>query len=88
MKKVQQHQREDIDWKGYSIDELRYQRAYTLARLEIQKEKITSSFSRFYSSSSGGFGNGLIKKITGSLNYVDYALLAYKIGNRIYKLFR
>lgn len=88
MKQAQAHKLDDIDWKGYTLDELRYQRAYTLARLEIEKERISSGFKHLYSSTPGNMGSGIMKKMIGGLNYVDYALIAFKLGKRIYKMFR
>lgn len=88
MKKIQDHQREDNEWKGYTIDELRYQRAYALARLELEKEKIVSGFHHIYKSTPGTMGTGIMRKMMGGLTYIDYAVLAYKLGHRIYKMFR
>ncbi len=75
-------------WRGYSIDELRYRRAFTMARLEIAKERLTTTSRRLY----GGYGmpatSGIVGKLFGSLNYVDYAVLAFRLGKIVYSLFR
>lgn len=75
-------------WRGYSIDELRYRRAFTMARLEIARERLTATSRRIY----GGYGmpatSGIIGKLFGSLNYVDYAVLAFRLGKRVYSLFK
>lgn len=32
------------DWKGFTLDELRYQRAYSAAKSEISKERLIAAF--------------------------------------------
>lgn len=88
MKNLQAHKRDDIQWNGYDMEELRYQRAYTLAKLEIQKEKLTGGFRQIYDSSAGIMGNGIMKKMISGLSYFDYAILAFRLGKRVYKMFR
>lgn len=70
----------------YGIDELRYQRAVALARYEINKarflEDIEAAKSKIPAAVSG---KGIFGKILGSLNYVDYALIAYRIYSKIRK---
>ena len=88
MKNSQPHKKEDDNWKGYTLDELRYQRAFALAHLEIEKERITSGLKQMYQSSPMGSGKGLVSKMIGGLNYVDYAVLAFRFGKRIYRIFK
>ena len=33
-------------WKGYTIDELRYQQAYTAVRMQIDRQKLMSTASQ------------------------------------------
>lgn len=66
-------------WKGYDIDELRYQQAYTEARLEIEKERMAANVRGIYSSTAMTRSGGIVSRILGSLNYVDYAIIAYRI---------
>ena len=42
-------------WKGYDIDELRYRRAYMLARCEIEKMRIMGRIDSMRSSIPGTF---------------------------------
>ncbi|MDE6048198.1 MAG: hypothetical protein K2G09_00700 [Paramuribaculum sp.] len=76
------------DWKGYDIDELRYQQAYTEARLEIEKERMSASARSIYSSTAMTRSGGLIGRILGSLNYVDYAIIAFRIFKKARGLMR
>lgn len=66
-------------WKGYDIDELRYQQAYTQARLEIEKERMSARARGIYDSTALTKSGGIVGKILGSLNYFDYAIIAYRL---------
>lgn len=76
------------DWHGYTIDELRYQRALTSARMEIQKERLTNQFNTLKGSFGMVEGKGIMGKMLHSLNYLDYALLAFHTVRRVSGMFR
>ncbi len=68
---------------GMDIDELRYQRALALARYEMAKyhlkesaSSVTENFTR---------PRGILGKLLGSLNYMDYAILAFRLGSKFIK---
>lgn len=71
------------NWQGYTIDELRYQRALTSARLEIQKERLLNSFDTM----RGTFGTmqptGIVGKMLKSLSLIDYGIIAFRLFNRV-----
>lgn len=82
---------EKMIWKGYSIDELRYQRALTTIKCEMEKEKLMGAIN---AAKQGGFsllGNGnkysLMNKMLGALDFADYSFLAFRVGRRFYKMF-
>lgn len=86
-KKLLPHHAEN--WNGYSLDELRYQRAVTMARIEIEKEKLAVGIDDLRQGIPFvGGGRGLLSKIAGSLNYIDYAMLAFRAFRSASKLFR
>lgn len=87
MKQLKDPQTEAPDWKGYGIDDLRYQRALAMARLTIEKERLAVASRRIYSGQGLPGTSGMIGKILGGLNYVDYAVLAFKLGRRVYSMF-
>ena len=79
MKQIEDNGRRE----GMDIDELRYQRALALARYEMAKYhlkesvgSVTESFTR---------PRGIIGKLLGSLNYLDYAMLAFRLGSKLIK---
>lgn len=68
---------------GYGIDELRYRRAYVLAKCEMAKIQISDQLSQF----KGGVKQptGIMGKLLNSLSYIDYALIAFRLGQRFFK---
>lgn len=76
------------EFKGYTFDELRYQRAYTLAKYEMAKMQLADSTHAMRRSLPFGSKSGLMSRILGNLNYIDYALMAYKVVNKIIKFRR
>lgn len=70
-------------WSGYTLDELRYRRAVTLARIEVQKEKLRLGAADMRAGSGPFSSAGIAGKIMGSLNYLDYIILAFKASRLI-----
>lgn len=88
-------------FNGYTLDEIKYQRALVALKAEFCKEKIISEFNttkknsivgRFQSGDGIGlFKSGIFNKMAKSLNYIDYLLVgtaAYKSVRSIMSLFR
>ncbi|MCM1292692.1 MAG: hypothetical protein NC111_05805 [Bacteroides sp.] len=69
--------------KGCTIDELRFRRAYTLAKYEMAKARVMEEVSEV--GAVVGRPSGFLGRILGSLNYLDYALLAFRVGSKFYK---
>lgn len=79
------------DWKGYTIDELRYMRAYTAARIEISRDRLTSRVAAIKKNGlTGNAGNGssLFSRVLGALGYVDMALIGWKVFRQVFRTFR
>lgn len=89
-------------WGGYTLDEIRYRRLLTIAHSEIEKERLAQQFKSSAGSTSvagisvspmallGGSvaASGVIKKMLGALSYMDYAIVAYKVGQRLFDTIR
>lgn len=75
------------EWNGYTLSQLEYKRALTLARIEMQKEQFATDYSRVrmgnFSMEPSGFTRAL-----GVMNYLDYAIMAFKVIKKIVPLFR
>ncbi|MCH5246132.1 MAG: hypothetical protein J1E84_06695 [Muribaculaceae bacterium] len=79
--------RDDENWKGYTFEELMYQRAYTTARIEIQKQRIATNFHRL----SGGqnhAGSSLMSRFFSGISYLDIGIYTFKLGRGIFRFFR
>lgn len=89
--------------KGMSIDEIRYRRALVALKKEfckskvlLHKEKIANSspFSKGYkapeNSKMGRFG-AIVGKLTGKLNFLDYAMMGvsmFQVGKKVFGLIK
>ncbi|MDE6555903.1 MAG: hypothetical protein K2K55_02965 [Duncaniella sp.] len=75
------------NWGGYTIDELRYQRAYTLARIEINNHRLKQRTTNLV---DGGPRNSrnVVGKLLSAFSYVDLALLAWKVGSKVWQTSR
>lgn len=83
---------ENTNWKGYSFEELRYKRALTTIKCELEKDQLKAAIASLKQGGlpliAGGNKGGLMSKILGALDVADYSLIAFKLVHRIYKLFR
>ena len=84
------------DFKGYTMDELRYQRALIALKREYCKESIVDAAVKLHKSlplsASGQKGlarniGGVAGKIVGGLNYIDYLLIGFSAFGTIRKVF-
>lgn len=84
-------------FKGYTIEELRYQKVLTLVRMEYVKEKIDSEFqgvkSRFNPSEKTGKWSllSLTGKAAKALSFIDYftiGLSLFRSARKISSLFK
>ena len=88
-------------FRGYTIEELRYQRALVALQKEFCKNKIFKNVSNMKkadifapaagSGKLGGKSASLVSKLLSGLNYLDYAMLgfsAFKSGRKIFRLLK
>ena len=74
-------------WKGYDIDELRYRRAYLLARCEIQKMKLAQQTEAMKQGLPSFKTSGVAGRMLKGLSYMDYAYRAYRTVSQAVKIF-
>ena len=78
------------EWKGYTLEELRYRRAMALVRRELGQNQLNESVNnvktRVSDNGIRGFmgNNSFLKK----MKTADYLLLAFKLSNALFKLWR
>ena len=83
----------DASWKGYTLNELRYRRAYVKVKLDLQKEAIITRSQEIAQSGnlvptpSGPMG-AVMRKVMGSLSFYDYASITVKMGSGVYRIVR
>lgn len=87
-------------FKGYTLEELRYQRAMTALQKEFAKSRIAhkvnnvrkrSFFGKDTSTSTFSKVGGIAAKLLSGVSYLDYAMLGmtlFKSGKKIYSFFR
>lgn len=80
----------ETDWPGMTLEELRYQRALTIARIEIAKELIMIQGNQLYQGKVAGptHRRGVFGRMLSTLSVVDYAMLAFKFSRRLASVYR
>lgn len=79
------------DWRGYTLSELRYRRAYVQVKLEMERAALFSQSKAVADKGiipMRGVTGGILGKVMGALDYFDYAFLAYKAGSKILHIFK
>lgn len=90
---------EQDEFKGYTLDELRYQRALLLVKREFLREKAMKEVAKIKehipgmgSSSGNGIpAKGVLGKLVNGLDWADYLMLgfqAWRIGKKLGGKFR
>lgn len=74
------------EWNGYSLDELRFRRMLSLAKFELGKASLVSQVQAMTKSRAAA--GSIFAKLTGALNYADYAILAFRFGKNLLRVFR
>ena len=85
-KKLLPHSQEG--WEGYTMDEMMYQKAFLLARMEVAKARLANSVDEMRSGFPGVSKGSMWSKLLNSFSYVDYAILAFKLGSKVTRLVR
>lgn len=70
-------------FKGYTIDELRYMRAYTSARIEMERGKLTQVGQNFMQTGSLSGQTTWVRRVLNCFSYFDYALIMFKLVSSV-----
>lgn len=85
-------------FKGYTLDELRYQRALVMLRREFAKQKVNHKLrtirktNAFTGTASGSKSSGLVRagsiasRILSGMNYLDYAMIGISAFGTVRKI--
>lgn len=83
---------ESKEWKGLTLEDIRYRRAINHVRMEIEKERLMAEASQLMGGASRGlFNSPMARKMFSGFSYIDYGVLAFQVFKqvkRIYRLFR
>ncbi|MDE6177949.1 MAG: hypothetical protein K2F86_02115 [Duncaniella sp.] len=90
MTKQKQLPHHTAEFQGYTMDELRYHRAYSAARVEINRSRLHE---RIASLRKNGFRpkgtpGGVVGRLIGAFSYIDLGIMAWKIGSQTFRIFR
>ncbi len=81
--------KDEPQWEGLTLDELRYARAMTRTRIDIARQIIMLQGRQIFDGHFSGTGSrSMLGRMFSALNYMDYALIAMRFGSRIFKVFR
>lgn len=81
--------KEESDWSGLTLDELRYARAMTRTRIDITRQIILLQGRQILDGQFSGTGSrSLVGRMFSALNYMDYALIAMRFGSKMFKMLR
>lgn len=77
--------RED-EWQGYTLDQLRFRRMVAMAKAEIGKSHLEAQAKQM----AGGslMKSPMLSKLAGALSYIDYAMLAFRLGRTLFRVFK
>lgn len=75
-------------WRGYSLDELRYARMVTLARIEIEKAKLYDCAAQTRADLPFIGSNSSMTAVLRSISILEYFIIAFKLFRRLAPLFR
>lgn len=80
---LQPHNQED--WQGFTMEELRYRRAYIGARRELEKERL---YHRVGSAGDNAKNmvSGTVSRVATAIPVVRYGMMAFTVGSSIFKI--
>lgn len=85
-------QAEEVVWRGFTLEEIQYQKALTLVRIEMQKERLIAMKSKVAESVvPTTVLSGIMEKFSTNKGIIAYAFAGfklYKIIKGIYQKFR
>lgn len=67
------------DFQGFTLDQIRFMRGCTSARIEMQRQKLQQIGRNLMETGSISGQSSWVRKLLGAFSYFDYALLAIKL---------
>lgn len=83
---------ESREWKGLTLEDIRYRRAINHVKMEIEKERLMSETSQLVGNTTQGlFSSSMARKLFSGFSYLNYGVLAFQVFRqfqKVYRLFR
>ena len=67
------------DFQGFTLDQIRFMRGCTAARIEMQRQKLQHVGRNIMETGSISGESTWVRKLLGAFSYFDYAMLAIKL---------
>lgn len=74
--------RNDTTWRGYTLEELRYQQVALRARIDIQRDVIDQGYDRVREGNLF-LNRNVFSRVLTMINYTDFMVIGYKLIRRI-----
>ena len=70
------------DWNGYTLDDLKYRRAYVAARKELEKERM---YHNLHNVRKGAVSTaaGTARRVASAVPFLDTAMVAWPVGSKV-----
>lgn len=75
-----------MDWQGYTMDEIAYQKALALARIEVTKERMNMDLERVKKGNVFLSGSWF-KRIMRIVDYTDVFVIGLTLWRKVWPLF-
>lgn len=79
---------ENKKWRGYSFDDLQYQKALLAVRIGFQKERLDAIRKNMVSAMSDSFAGKTLSLFNSNKNVVGYVIAGYKIFTTVKSLYK
>lgn len=76
------------EWKGYTLEELQYQKALVLVRMEMQKERLSGLKQQLVNGSKANMISRLWGQYSANKNIVQYTIAGFKMFQVVRKVVR
>lgn len=81
----------NTEWRGYTLEEMRYKRAASLARCVIARQVLADRFTSVVKPVGTGLPGraiSLVSAFSGNLKTMQYIVLGYKLSKTVLSLWR
>lgn len=85
MKKLKAH-KEGRPWSGYDMDRLVYERAVTLAHIQLEKERIAMEANRVQRGNFF-FSRSMFSRLLSMVGYADFLVIGVRLWQKLSPLF-